>query len=138
MILEQALQTKLKDVAGHARVYPDAVPDEQNVWPCIVYTHAGDDEQFGLNGVEATDHRDVYGLEIWGKDRVAVIALRDLLKAAFRGVNAQGIWGGTGGVVVAGAYAREATGDVAPSDDGSDRHDRCERLSLTVIWYGSL
>lgn len=139
MTIEQALQLDLKTVVGHTKVYPDAAPDSykpETDPPCVIYIHSGDDEQDGLSDSSGKDHVDIYTLEIWGRDRTAVIALRNLLKAAYRGANAQRTWGGTGGVVVAGAWCRDATGDIAPADDGSDRHDRAERLSLRIFWYG--
>ncbi len=136
MTIEEALNRKLRDVAAMSRVYPDAVPDEQSQWPCIVYMHAGDDEEFGLSGDAPTDHIDTFSLELWGPDRAALAALRNRLKTAFAGANCQGVWGGSGGVAVAGATARDAAADVAPAEDGSDRHDRAERLTLKIFWYG--
>ncbi len=138
MTIEQALQLKLKDVVGHTKVYPDAAPDGYRPEvdpPCVIYQHSGDDVQHGLSDTSGKDCIDLYTLEIWGRDRTAVIALRDLLKSAFRGANAQGTWGGAGGVVVAGAWCKDAAGDMAPADDGTDRHDRAERLSLKIFWY---
>ncbi len=139
MTIEQAVASKLKAVLGHDRVYPDNVPAKENVWPCVVFSHAGDDEQFGLNNAPSVDHRDVFNLEIWGPDRLACARHRDTLKAAFTGVNCQGQWGQTEtdvGVCVAGAFARDASADIAPAEDGSERHDRLERLTLTINWYG--
>lgn len=139
MRLETAVQKKLKEVLEHERVYPDAAPLEisRHDKPYVIFLHAGDDEQDGLNGVESLDHRDTFQVEVWGKDRSAVVAQRDKLKRAFRGANCQGTWGGEGGLCVAGAFAKEASGDVAPADDASDRHDRAEVLRLTVIWFGT-
>jgi hypothetical protein len=137
--IEQALQLDLKEAVGHQKVFPDAAPDSykpESDPPAVIYQHAGDDEQHGLSDTSGKDHIDLYTLEIWGRDRMAVIAIRDLLKARYRGANAQGKWGGSSGVVVAGAWCKEATGDMAPADDGSDRHDRAERLSLRIFWYG--
>lgn len=139
MTIEQAVASKLKAVLGHDRVYPENVPEKQNVWPCIVYAHAGDDEQISLNNAASVDHRDVFQVEIWGPDRLACALERDALKSAFKGANCQGQWGQTDtnvGVCVAGAFARDASADIAPANDGTDRHDRLERLTLTINWYG--
>ncbi len=135
MTIEAGLYAKLKEIARHDRVYPDAIPNEQTLWPCIVYMHNGDDEEFCLSGPPPTDHIDLFTLELWGPDRAVIATLRDALKTALAGENCQGVWGGAGGVVVAGAFCRDAAADVSPAEDGSDNHDRAERLSLKIIWY---
>lgn len=139
MTIEEAVATKLKAVLGHSRVFPDAIPDtnvNDNQWPCLVYTHQSDDEQHGLNATTAAkDHEDTYTLTLWGPDRLAILTARNTLKAAFAGYNAAGVWGGSGGLVVAGATAMNASATVQPAEDGSDRHMRAEILTLKVFWY---
>jgi hypothetical protein len=135
MTIEAALTVRLKLILGHSRVYPDNVPDDQNTWPCVTYTHAGDDEQNGLKVDEGKDHIDTFTLDVWGKDRAAIVAQRDLLKAAFRGEQESPLWGGSDGPIVVSATGREASADVSPAVDGSDRHDRVERLSVRMFWY---
>lgn len=139
MTFEQALASKLIAVVGHSRVFPDAIPDANvnaNQWPCVVYARAGGTELFTLNGERPKDHETFVTLTIWGPDRVACAATRDLIRDAFGGVNAQGKWGGADGVYVAGATANDFTAGIDPANDSSDRHTRSESLQLKVFWYG--
>lgn len=133
MRIEEAVRHKLIEVTNLERWFPDAIPEEQNEWPCGVFAQTESDEQYALSGPPPTDHRDTFDLALWGPNRTDLMVLRDKLLGGFAGANCHGLWGE---VCVDGAFARNVASQTSPAVDGSDRHDRAVQLSLVICWQG--
>jgi hypothetical protein len=137
MTIEEALCKKLESVLGHTRIYPDGdIPQGQNLWPCVVFDHLGDDDRILLSGGRAKTRIDSFTLEIIGKTRASVSATRDVIKTAFSGANCAGTWGGVGGLRITGAIASEPQADAEGPIDGTEDLDRLERITLRINWIG--
>lgn len=147
MTLEEALTAKLEAVLSAVlaseAIYPDAAPQDETPTgdPAtrLVYQHAGDDNLITLDGQRPNPRIDLYTLDIYGVDRVAIEAIRDALYDAFAGANGAGFWGGNGtgphpGLYVEGAVVSDATADADPPAQGDESIDRAERLLLRIIW----
>lgn len=141
MTIDEAVAAKLASVLADLvgdRVYPDAYPQPADgtgpQWPCAVYSQAADDTPGTLDGTVSALRVDAYTVEVWSGDGRECEAGRDLLRAAFRGANCRGRWGGAGGLFVCGAVARNAEDAALPPVQGDEELDRVKRLTLTVTW----
>jgi hypothetical protein len=135
VLIEQAMTSRLAGLLGHSRIYPDGmIPQGQNVWPCVVYDHAGDDNAVRLSGGRSGIRIDSFNLEIIGVNRLAVATTREQIVDAFAGSNCRGVWGGVGGIFVTGAVASDANADAVDPQDGTETLYRTERLTLKINW----
>lgn len=138
MTIQEALDAYLKAnttitaLVPATRIYLDAVPEDQTSWPCLVHRFQGGDETPYLSGEVNDLHRDTFELVVVGPVRKTVAAVRDALLAELGGTVARGLW--QPGIYVSGCIPQQTWGMTGQPNDGSERRDREETVSLMIIW----